>query len=135
MTFIGILWNLTISNEVPAVIYFFLDTAAKSFSATALFLLGFSMTGRFAQFKNTKKLLLPLTLVSIKIIISPLINRIFVERGLDSNTENLEEYSSFAFLFGAIPTAPTSFIYALGIYKFNYSMKLNEINSNFLYYH
>lgn len=104
MTFIGIIFNLTISNKVPEVVYFFLDTAAKSFSATALFLLGFNMTGRFKQFRNTKKLLLPIILVGIKIIVSPLINRIFVERGLDAHTENLEEYSSFAFLFGAIPT-------------------------------
>ena len=114
MTFIGIIWNQMISNQVPEVIYFLLDTAAKAFSATALFLLGFNMTGRFKQFRNTKKLLLPLTLVSIKIIISPLINRLFVERGLNTeNPDTLAEYSSFAFLFGAIPTAPTSFIYAL----------------------
>ena len=114
MTFIGIIWNLKISNEVPVVIYFFLDTAAKSFSATALFLLGFSMTGRFQQFKNTKKLLLPLTLVCLKIIISPLINRLFVERGLTTeNPDCLQEYSSFSFLYGAIPSAPTAFLYAL----------------------
>lgn len=114
MTFVGIIWNQTISNQVPEVIYFLLDTAAKAFSATALFLLGFNMTGRFMQFRNTKKLLLPLTLVAIKIIISPLINRLFVERGLSAeNPDTLAEYSSFAFLFGAIPTAPTSFIYAL----------------------
>lgn len=114
MTFIGIIWNQAIGNQVPEVIYFFLDTAAKSFSATALFLLGFNMTGRFKQFKNTKKLLLPLILVGIKIIISPIINRTFVERGLTTeNPDCLGEYSSFAFLFGAIPTAPTSFLYAL----------------------
>lgn len=114
MTFVGIIWNQMISNQVPEVIYFLLDTAAKAFSATALFLLGFNMTGRFKQFRNTKKLLLPLTLVAIKIIISPLINRLFVERGLNAESpDTLAEYSSFAFLFGAIPTAPTSFIYAL----------------------
>ena len=125
MTFVGLLWNLTIGNQVPELIYFFLDTASKSFSATALFLLGFNITGRFKQFKNTKKLLLPLILVGIKIIISPLINRLFVERGLnDENSDTLEEYSSFSFLYGSIPTAPTAFIYAL-----DYNLKPDIIAS------
>jgi len=125
MTFVGIIWNLIIGNQVPEIIYFFLDTASKAFSATALFLLGFNMNGRFKQFRNTKKLLLPLTLVGIKIIVLPLINRLFVERGLkNESSESLEEYSSFSFLYGAIPTAPTPFIYAL-----DYNLKPDIIAS------
>lgn len=113
MTALGILWNLLFKHNVSVIISGLLQTFAKSFTATALFLLGLNMTGRFSQFRNLRRLILPAILISTKLIVFPMVCRFVLEHGMSGTAQEIADHSSFGFLFGTIPTAPMPFIYAL----------------------
>jgi hypothetical protein len=113
MTALGIISNLIFKHQVSVVIAGLLQTFAKSFTATALFLLGLNMTGRFSQFRNLRRLILPAVLVSTKLIVFPMVCRFVLEHGMSGSAQDIADHSSFGFLFGTIPTAPMPFIYAL----------------------
>ncbi|RWS05351.1 integral membrane protein GPR155-like protein [Dinothrombium tinctorium] len=114
MTILGILWNRIFGQTIPDVFDTFLDTLGKAFAAVALFLLGLNLVGKLNIMRQSDIIFLPLLLTVIKLIALPLITRVvvyslFVAKGSD----NVIEASSFGFLYGTFPTAPSPFIFAV----------------------
>lgn len=111
------------------ILNFNISFPLQAFSATALFLLGLNMVGNFQLFRRqSNQLLLPLVLITMKILVLPLIIRLvtlhitnndgnfFVEQnGVNSKApiDTNEDLANFGFLYGTIPVAPTVFIFAL----------------------
>lgn len=122
MTFIGIGWNFIFSNTIPVLIDRALEVLASSFSASALFLLGLSMVGKFTLFKGSLSMILPVILVAVKSIILPVVIWFFVDYIFISNIGS--PLANFSFLYGTIPAAPTSLIFAL-----QYSLPTDAISS------
>ncbi|EDO43618.1 predicted protein [Nematostella vectensis] len=112
MTFIGILGNFILKQEVPSLFVGLLDVLGQSFFASALFFLGLKMVG------NMKKqlgygLIVPFLLIFAKMLLLPLLAREFVQVLHVSNVRNgTDSWSMFGFLYGTFPTAPTVVIFA-----------------------
>ncbi|XP_039755608.1 integral membrane protein GPR155 isoform X2 [Pararge aegeria] len=112
MTVLGIIGNIAFKHELSFYLTGLLDVFGKSFSATALFLLGLRMVGQITRLKGSA-LLLPCVLIMVKLIILPVIMREFVSM-LDAgfNAEETQALSTYAFLYGTIPTAPAVFVFS-----------------------
>ena len=116
MTIFGLIWNLAFSHFIPVMISSGLKVLSESFSATALFLLGLNMVGKFHLIQSGSKfnLMLPIVLVAVKILVLPLVIWFILEYV----TYRIEDpvyhsLSSFGFLYGTFPAAPTVFIFGL----------------------
>ena len=121
MTFLGILWNLLFGPRMPPLLQPFFEVLSNSFSATALFLLGLNLLGKFKTFTASSHILLvSLVLVMTKILILPLLNRVIIQNVMNSEDNQTLELSNFGFLYGTIPSAPTVFIFSLQ-YEFGVS--------------
>ena len=118
MTVIGLAANFILKQKIPFYIDPILTALSNSFSALALFYLGFSMVGKIKNL-SFKKIVIILILVLSKSLIFPLITREIVLHldntqkmvpinGVNNDTESL---SSFAFLYGTFPAAPSIFFY------------------------
>ncbi|XP_022103953.1 integral membrane protein GPR155-like [Acanthaster planci] len=113
MVVLGIVGNFAFSHQMPTVITDFLSVLADSFSATALFFLGIGMVGKM---KKTTSLffLAPMLLIGCKLIMMPLVTRqvvLFLQPG-GNDTNLTESFSSYGFLYGTIPTAPSVYMFA-----------------------
>lgn len=121
MTLIGIVWNQSFSHQMPQILRPLLEVLSNSFSATALFLLGLNLVGKFKCFAVSSHILtISLVLVMTKILILPLMNRVVIQNMMVYQNEEALELSNFGFLYGTFPSAPTAFIFALQ-YEFGIS--------------
>ncbi|XP_013387380.1 integral membrane protein GPR155 isoform X4 [Lingula anatina] len=112
MTIIGIIGNFVFNHKLPAVIDDILTVLGQSFSAVALFYLGLSMVGKI-QHIGGKALITPILLIVAKLLILPLVTReIVIGLQPSVNRNDTLAYSSYGFLYGTIPTAPSVFLYA-----------------------
>lgn len=111
MTVLGLIWNLTLSHSIPVIISSALTVLSQSFSATALFLLGLSMVGKFQLFTGSGALLLPIVLVTVKILVLPLVTWFTLQYATNDSTAG--SMANFGFLYSTFPPAPTVFIFAL----------------------
>ena len=121
---IGIAANFVLKQKIPALIDPIISTLGDSFSAIALFYLGFSMFGRIKNLKFTSVVII-LILIFTKGLLFPLITREIVLHL--ENTKNFppnstdaqialfknetDSLSTFGFLYGTFPTAPALFFY------------------------
>lgn len=117
MTILGLVWNLLLKdNSIPLLISPLLTVISESFSATALFLLGLNMVGKFKMIQTSASsaLMLPVVLVCVKIFVLPLVIWFMLEyvTKIPDDTK-FSSMASFGFLYGTIPAAPTVFIFAL----------------------
>ncbi|XP_013785956.1 integral membrane protein GPR155-like [Limulus polyphemus] len=112
MTILGVLGNFAFNHQVPEVLQKFLHVLGSAFSATALFLLGLNMVGKF-QLLQGAALLQPAVMIIMKILVLPLIIRelVTVFSSNDSSVD-IKDLANFGFLYGTFPTAPTVFIFA-----------------------
>ena len=111
MTLLGLIWNVTLSHSIPVIIESALKSMSQAFSATALFLLGLSMVGKFQLFTGSGALLLPLILVTVKILVLPLVSWFTLQYATNDSTAG--SMANFGFLYSTFPPAPTVFIFAL----------------------
>ncbi|RWS28008.1 integral membrane protein GPR155-like protein [Leptotrombidium deliense] len=110
MTALGIIWSLIFNHQLPLILRSFLETLSMAFSATALFLLGLSLCVNQSSRKSSRFLVL--SLVCVKIVLLPLLIKVLLEAITPANKDPLE-LSSFGFLYGTFPAAPTAFIIAV----------------------
>ncbi|RWS10226.1 integral membrane protein GPR155-like protein [Dinothrombium tinctorium] len=110
MTGLGVLWSVLFNHWLPQIFEKILGTLGDAFSATALFLLGLTLYNNSSIRRET--IFLTMLFVGVKIILLPLIIKISIEVITPSN-ENVLELSSFGFLYGTFPAAPTPFIIAM----------------------
>ena len=110
MTFIGIIANFILKQKIPSLIEPIIGTLSDSFSAIALFYLGFTMVGRIKHLTFSSVIII-LILIFTKSLLFPLITREVVFHLNSNNSNQSESLSTFGFLYGTFPTAPSLFFY------------------------
>ncbi|XP_050352067.1 integral membrane protein GPR155 isoform X2 [Nymphalis io] len=112
MTILGIMGNIVFQHQLSVYIEGLLEVFGQSFSAAALFLLGLRMVGQITRLRGPA-LILPCVLIMVKLIILPVVMRECVST-LDAGTNQSEtqSLSTYAFLYGTIPTAPAVFVFS-----------------------
>ncbi|KAK5638084.1 hypothetical protein RI129_012379 [Pyrocoelia pectoralis] len=121
MTILGILGNLIFKHNVPLFIALILDAFRSAFSATALFLLGLRMVGKVYNLRGPT-LVVPGILIIVKLLVMPLLIREVVSLlRVGANTTETVDWSTYGFLYGTIPSAPTVFVFAA---QYNVDMDL-----------
>ncbi|XP_028038980.1 integral membrane protein GPR155 isoform X1 [Bombyx mandarina] len=112
MTILGMIGNVAFKHKISIYIEGLLEVFGQSFSATALFLLGLRMVGQIHKLKGPA-LVLPCVLIMVKLIILPVVMRECVS-SLNAGTNESEtiSLSTYAFLYGTIPTAPAVFVFS-----------------------
>ncbi|VDM30810.1 unnamed protein product [Hydatigera taeniaeformis] len=112
MTVIGVVFNFIFKQKLPDIMKGFFNDLGSSFSATALFYLGFSMVGRIKRI-DRRGLYILISILIAKVIISPFITREITVLLLSHQPNEISvAKSSFAFLYAAAPTAPPVFLFA-----------------------
>lgn len=117
MTIIGLASSFILNRKIPSLIDPILLTLSNSFSALALFYLGFTMVGKIKNLKFSSIVII-MTLIFTKSVIYPLITRelvLHLNSGSKYNQteEDVESLSTFGFLYGTFPTAPSLFFYLI----------------------
>lgn len=112
MTLLGILGNLIFKHDVPLLLAQILDALGSAFSASALFLLGLRMVGKVHKLRGAT-LVAPGILIVAKLLVLPLVIREVVSLlRVGSDTNETVDWSTYGFLYGTIPAAPTVFVFA-----------------------
>ncbi|GFY38182.1 integral membrane protein GPR155 [Trichonephila inaurata madagascariensis] len=112
MTIIGLIWNVTYGQKVLPIFDNILKAFSSAFTATALLLVGHTMSIT-SEHSNFLISLQATILILAKNLIFPLILQKVSALFLHSNTiKETESYSSFGFLYGILPTAPSVYVYA-----------------------
>uniref|UniRef100_A0A8D8UIQ9 Integral membrane protein GPR155 n=2 Tax=Cacopsylla melanoneura TaxID=428564 RepID=A0A8D8UIQ9_9HEMI len=119
MSMLGMVCNFAFNHEPPVLLFKILEVFSEAFPATALFLLGLRMVGK-VQTLHGSALLVPGVLIGVKLVVVPLVLRqvvynlltVFPEHAASNGTTSVEAYSTFAFLYGTVPSAPGVFVYA-----------------------
>ncbi|PAA76941.1 hypothetical protein BOX15_Mlig000212g9, partial [Macrostomum lignano] len=112
MSALGVIFNFICSRRLPEIVDSVLSIFGNAFSATALFYLGVNMVGKTAQLRSGSLLFGLMLILIIKLLIAPFVMRELVQSfrpGVYAN--DTLAYSTFAFLYGALPPAPTVFVY------------------------
>lgn len=113
MTLLGIMVNIIFHGHLPNIISKLLDIFSSAYSATALFLLGISLVGKFGQMKG-HAIFCPIVLILTKILLLPLvIQKVIILLSKYNPYEDLNELSNFGFLYGTFPFAPAAYLYAI----------------------
>ncbi|XP_063363729.1 lysosomal cholesterol signaling protein [Cydia amplana] len=112
MTVLGIIGNIAFKHQLSPYIELLLKVFGDSFSATALFLLGLRMVGQIHRLRGPA-LLLPCVLIMVKLIVLPVVMRESVSAlNAGANDSETSSLSTYAFLYGTIPTAPAVFVFS-----------------------
>lgn len=112
MTLLGVIGGVIFPNGLPEVISSVLDVLGRSFSATALFLLGLRIVGKGSELKGSG-FLMPGILIIVKLLVLPLVTRQTVNiMQAGGNFTETTELSTFGFLYGTFPAAPGAFVIA-----------------------
>ncbi|XP_019875971.2 integral membrane protein GPR155 isoform X2 [Aethina tumida] len=112
MTILGIVGNVIFKHKIPCYLGSILDALGSAFSASALFLLGLRMVGKVHKLRGAT-LVVPGILIMVKLIVLPLVTRevISVVNPGVNQSETLD-LSTYGFLYGTFPSAPTVFVFA-----------------------
>ncbi|XP_048487593.1 integral membrane protein GPR155 [Plutella xylostella] len=112
MTVLGIIGNILFKHQLSIYIEGLLQVFGQAFSSTALFLLGLRMVGQIYRLRGPA-LLLPCILIMVKLIILPVVMRECVSAlHAGYNESETLSLSTYAFLYGSIPTAPAVFVFS-----------------------
>lgn len=112
MTILGLIWNFTYGNKIMPVFEPLIKALSDAFPAAALFLLGNTIAEQ-SQFSARLFSFTATILISLKILIFPIILQrclVFMLKG--TNDKDIQDLSSFGFLYGTIPIAPTVYVFA-----------------------
>ena len=113
MTMIGLLSSFILHRQIPYYIDSILLPLSNTFSAIALFYLGFTMFGKIRNL-SFSTIVVIMVLIFAKSVLYPLITRelvLHLSSGGNMTVEDTESLSTFGFLYGTFPTAPSLFFY------------------------
>uniref|UniRef100_A0A1B6MSC8 DEP domain-containing protein n=1 Tax=Graphocephala atropunctata TaxID=36148 RepID=A0A1B6MSC8_9HEMI len=114
MTTLGMLANILFSHSLPPAMEDVLNVFGSAFTGTALFLLGLRMVGKVQKLYGFA-LLVPGILIAVKLLALPLVTRevvsLILQFSQHNNTE-VQDLSTYGFLYGTFPSAPSVFVYA-----------------------
>ncbi|KAJ8917326.1 hypothetical protein NQ315_002348 [Exocentrus adspersus] len=112
MTVLGVAGNFIFRHKVPLYLKGTLEVLGSAFSASALFLLGLRMVGKVHKLRGAT-LVVPGILIMVKLIALPLVTReviSVIHAGF--NKSETVDLSTYGFLYGTFPSAPTVFVFA-----------------------
>jgi predicted permease len=117
MTFAGIASNLCFNGKLPSLIKPIFTSLANTFGALSLFLLGMTMVNKIKNI-TISSIIIIFVLIIAKNVVYPLMVREMVLHIGDSftttsNSTEIEDLSSFGFIYGTFPAAPAVFIYMM----------------------
>ncbi|KOB69592.1 Uncharacterized protein OBRU01_07978 [Operophtera brumata] len=122
MTVLGIVGNIVSKHNLSIYLEGLLEVFGQAFSATALFLLGLRMVGQIHRLRGPA-LVLPCVLIMVKLIVLPVVMRESVSAlNAGANDSETGSLSTYAFLYGTIPTAPAD--YAEQLKRFGFSISI-----------
>ena len=107
----GIAANKIFNHDLPRGLDEPLETLSNAFGAAALFYLGLSVVGKIRT-KVGMIILVPMLLGVTKVLILPLVIRGLCSSFHVGGEQMEEDWSIFGFLYGTVPPAPTTVIYA-----------------------
>ncbi|XP_076327998.1 lysosomal cholesterol signaling protein-like isoform X2 [Tachypleus tridentatus] len=110
MTILGLTGNLVFHGKVPYLLNEVLQLLSSAFAANVLFLLGFSVAGRTSTNDTSGRIVLGVLLV-FRMLGVPLLISGSV-RLLCGDMEDWKHLTSYAFLYGTVPTGPVVLIFA-----------------------
>lgn len=117
MTIAGLTWNLTLGPEaLPRAVKITLASLGDAFCATALFLLGLRLVGKFRalkQGKNVQVTMATVGLTLVKIIILPLVMWFAAASITQGPSSEVARLTNFALLYGTFPVAPNVFVFSV----------------------
>ncbi|CAK1586256.1 unnamed protein product [Parnassius mnemosyne] len=112
MTVLGIIGNIIFKHKLSIYIEGLLEVYGQAFTASALFLLGLRMVGQVHRLRGPA-LIVPCVLIMVKLIILPVVMRECVTAlNAGVNETETSSLSTYAFLYGTIPTAPAVFVFS-----------------------
>lgn len=112
VTLLGIICNFALGQKVPVYLREILSVLGKAFSACALFILGLRMVGKINSLRGVG-FLLPGLLIFGKLLALPeLIRQFALLLNVAGDSKANSEMSTFGFLYGTFPSAPTVFVFA-----------------------
>lgn len=112
MTIVGIMWNLIFGNKTLLIFDTLLKTLSIAFPATALLLVGHTMASKSEKSDRHIPITVAL-LILTKNLILPIVMQKTSSFLLQRSSENeIQNLSSFGFLYGTTPTAPSVYVFA-----------------------
>ncbi|XP_074030113.1 integral membrane protein GPR155 homolog anchor isoform X2 [Leptinotarsa decemlineata] len=112
MTLLGVLGNIIFRHKIPLFFGGTLQVLGSAFSASALFLLGLRMVGKVHKLRGIT-LVVPGILIMVKLIVLPLVTREVISTlHVGYNESENIDLSTYGFLYGTFPSAPTVFVFA-----------------------
>ncbi|CAG9862622.1 unnamed protein product [Phyllotreta striolata] len=112
MTILGVLGNVIFNHTVPIYLGGTLKVLGSAFSASALFLLGLRMVGKVHKLTGAA-LVVPGILIMVKLLVLPLVTREVISAlHAGHNESETVDLSTYGFLYGTFPSAPTVFVFA-----------------------
>ena len=114
MTIAGLFFgSVVFKGKYPIALDKLVGTIGSSFSSLALFTLGMAMVGTMEGFKDKNKLFIAVILVIVKTILLPVVAYgVTLVLCSGENEAQKQDLAGFAFLVGALPTAPTAYVFA-----------------------
>ena len=114
MTIAGLFFgSVVFKGKYPIALDKLVGTIGSSFSSLALFTLGMAMVGTMEGFKDKNKLFIAVILVIVKTILLPIVAYgVTLVLCSGENEAQKQDLAGFAFLVGALPTAPTAYVFA-----------------------
>ena len=114
MTIAGLFFgSVVFKGKYPIALDKLVGTIGNSFSSLALFTLGMAMVGTMEGFKDKNKLFIAVILVIVKTILLPVVAYgVTLVLCSGENEAQKQDLAGFAFLVGALPTAPTAYVFA-----------------------
>ncbi|XP_054718675.1 integral membrane protein GPR155-like [Uloborus diversus] len=112
-TVIGMAWNLSYGQQILPIFEITLKTFSSSFAATALILVGYTMAEESEYSDNQISLTMALLVITKNMILPLLLQKVSAFMLQGSTDEEIQNFSSFGFLYGTIPTAPSVYVFAL----------------------
>lgn len=113
MTIIGMIWNFSFGNKVLPIIDTLLKTLSAAFPATALLLVGHTMATNDKKSENHISITVALLIITKNLILPIFLQKISAFMLQNSSDDEIQSFSSFGFLYGTAPTAPSAYVFAV----------------------
>lgn len=112
MTILGIIGNFLFKHKMPVYLHDVLNALSSAFPASALFLLGLRMVGKVHKLRGAL-LVVPGILIMVKLLVLPVVTREVISLlHAGFNKSETLDLSTYGFLYGTFPSAPTVFVFA-----------------------
>lgn len=112
MTIAGLIWNVSYGQKILPIFDNILKAFSSAFPATALLLVGYTMTVSNQKSCSRMSLSVILLIISKNLILPLILQKLSGILLQKSSETEVQSFSSFGFLYGTIPTAPSVYVFA-----------------------